>query len=54
MFTVKQIKAWDTTANINGKWVECRPLVGPLIERLRDAWAVLRGNADAIRWPEGQ
>ena len=27
------------------------PFYGGLLDRLRDAWALLRGNAYAIRWP---
>jgi len=37
-----------------GKWVPARPLVGPWRWRLRDAWAVLTGRADAFIWPGGQ
>lgn len=40
---------------INGRWVPARPLNGTfLFEKLRDAWEVFRGRADAFRWPEGQ
>jgi hypothetical protein len=35
-----------------GIWVEDRPLHGSFMERLRDAWAVLRGRADALTWPD--
>ena len=35
-----------------GKWVPARPLVGPFSWRLRDAWEVLRGRADAVKWPD--
>jgi len=43
---------------INGQWVSARPirmrgLLG-LLWRLRDAWAVLTGKADAFLWPMGQ
>ena len=34
-----------------GIWVTARPLVGPFSWRLRDAWAVLTGKADALYWP---
>jgi hypothetical protein len=45
-------------AQINGKWVPARPhsaygLYG-LRRRLRAAWAILRGRAEAFTWPEGQ
>lgn len=36
-----------------GKWVPSKPLPGPLLWRLRDAWAVLRGRAEALYF-EGQ
>jgi len=39
---------------INGKWVPARPLDGPFVWRLKDAWEVLMGRADAFTWPEGQ
>lgn len=37
-----------TTAEIDGHWVIARPLRGPFISRLRDAWLVLIGKADAV------
>lgn len=35
-------------------WVRSVPLpfFGGLFDRLRDAWAVIRGDAYAVRWPE--
>ena len=48
----------STRAQINGKWVPSRPLPGyglyGLRLRLRAAWAVLCGKAEAFTWPEGQ
>ena len=48
----------STQAEINGKWVPARPLPGyglyGLRLRLRAAWAVLCGKAEAFTWPEGQ
>jgi hypothetical protein len=37
-----------------GRWVRAVPLpfYGGLFDRCRDAWAVIRGNAYAVRWPE--
>jgi hypothetical protein len=32
-------------------WIPARPLAGPFLWRLRDAWAVLRDRAVAVRWP---
>jgi len=42
---------------INGRWVSARPLNLASISwknRLKDAWEVLKGRADAVRWPENQ
>lgn len=43
---------------INGKWVPPRPILmdglGGFRLRLKAAWAVLVGRADAFTWPEGQ
>ena len=35
----------------SGVWVSARPLNGPFTYRLRAAWAVLTGKADAFTWP---
>lgn len=42
------------STQIDGQWVPARPWVAPLFWRLRAAWAVLRGKADAVIWPGGQ
>lgn len=42
------------SAQINGRWVPARPMAGPLVCRIRAAWAVLTGRADAFTWSEGQ
>ena len=39
---------------INGKWYPARPIPGPFLWRLHDAWKVLKGEADAITWPGEQ
>jgi len=48
----------STQAEINGKWVPARPepFYGSygLMLKIKDAWAVFRGRADAFTWPEGQ
>lgn len=44
----------DVQGEINGKWVPARPVSGPFRLRLRAAWEVLVGRADAFKWPEGQ
>lgn len=39
------------------KWVPSRPInwkYEGLVERLRNAWKVFIGRADAFTWPEGQ
>lgn len=56
MFTLKYLvtEAPCSQNEINGKWVPARPLPGPFPWRLRDAWEVLRGRADAFTWPENQ
>ena len=42
-------------AQINGKWVPARPLgLGTIVSRLKLAWMVFTGKADAVVWPEGQ
>lgn len=37
---------------MGGQWVPARPEPGPWLWRLRAAWAVLRGRADAFTWPD--
>lgn len=38
----------------DGRYVPSRPIrFGGIINRIRDAWEVLRGRADAVKW-EGQ
>lgn len=44
----------SVSAEINGKWVPLRPISGTAISRVRAAWFVLTGKADAFTWPEGQ
>lgn len=43
-----------TQALINGKWVPARSYPGPLSWRIKGAWMVLTGKADAVIWPAGQ
>lgn len=39
----------------NGEWMPARPLGAPTIgNRLKCAWLVFTGKADALTWPEGQ
>ena len=46
--------AQTTHALINGKWVPARSYPGPLSWRIKGAWMVLTGKADAVIWPAGQ
>ena len=47
----------ENAALVDGRWVPSRPLPAPLVVRLRAAWLVLAGRADAVLWeardPEG-
>lgn len=58
MWTLRQLQDRDMPqANINDKWVPARPenyKFRSLRQRIREAWAVLAGRADAFTWPEGQ
>jgi len=43
------------SAEINGRWVPARPLgFASFSSRVRIAWLVFTGRADALIWPEGQ
>jgi hypothetical protein len=47
----------STQAEINGKWVPARPInykCRSFSEKIKDAWAVFSGKAEAFYWPEGQ
>jgi hypothetical protein len=39
---------------IDGKWEASRPVVPEFGVRLKGAWLVLTGRADAVIWPGGQ
>lgn len=46
------------SAEINGKWVPCRPtgyrgFLG-FRKRIANAWKVITGKADIVTWPKGQ
>ena len=36
--------------NFGGRWLLCRPVGLGVWSRVRDAWAVLTGKADALFW----
>lgn len=55
MWTLKQLYEHDVKANINNKWVPARPIPDTSLKRkLRDAYKVFIGKAEAFTWPEGQ
>ena len=58
MYTMERLCKWvGPSAQINGRWVPCRGenyKYESIWLRLRDAWDVFRGRADAFTWPEGQ
>jgi hypothetical protein len=41
-------------AEIKGVWYPSRPMIDSWLNRLKDAWEVYRGRADAVKWPGGQ
>lgn len=40
-----------TSVKIEGQWYPSRPLRCCFWHRLRDAWYVLAGKCDAVKWP---
>jgi hypothetical protein len=60
MYTLEGLikSAPEYRVEINGKWVPARPeplfYADGFFSRLKDAWKVLKGDADAFTWPEGQ
>lgn len=48
------LSAQQNWAKINGTYVPARPMPPPWNWRLHAAWEVLRGRADAVRWPANQ
>lgn len=61
MYTLDELRSNElgsVSVEINGKWVIARPL--PFFgwwgfkQRVKNAYAVLTGKADAFKWPEGQ
>lgn len=48
---VKQAKNWPQAGLPDGRWVLARPISGTFrFEKLKAAWEVLRGRADALKW----
>lgn len=59
MYTLRELfkTAQENKACINERWVPARPInwkCRTWRERLREAWLVFKGRADAFTWPEGQ
>jgi len=58
MYQLKDLQDRDAPmACIDGKWVPARPInyqCRTLLERLKEAWLVFQGKADAFIWPGGQ
>lgn len=55
IYTLKSLMNQDTLAKLpDGSWQPARPLSPFLQDRIRAAWMVLTGKADAVIWPGGQ
>ena len=51
--TLVELSKANAKREINGRWYPARPLGYPsFMQRLRCAWDVFRGYADAVVWPE--
>jgi len=54
---LRSLQTISDQACINGKWVSARPenyKFRSLTEKIKEAWAVFTGKAEAFKWPEGQ
>lgn len=54
MMRLNAYDLWNNVANLDGRWLPARPLGGaaePLLWRLREAWAVLRGKRHTVVFP---
>lgn len=52
--TVESIRNYNTATEIKGKWIPARPIgLYGLKNRIRCAWYVFTGKADALFW-DGQ
>lgn len=46
---------FDCDTCINGKWMPARPIgLSGFSNRIKLAWMVFTGKADAVKWPGGQ
>jgi hypothetical protein len=54
IYNVDDLKEWDASAEIDGKWVSARPMRMTGLEGLKDrfktAWQVLTGKCDGVKW----
>jgi len=50
IYSSEDIKKWDCSAEINGKWVLARPIQLGWKDRVRTAWEVLCGRCDGLKW----
>ncbi len=53
MYTIEDLvrTANECQARIDGRYVPARPIpFGSWIHRINDAWAVMTGKADAVKW----
>lgn len=58
MYKLEDLKKPDNCqAFINGKWVSARPInykYRTFFTKIKEAYQVFTGKADAFKWPEGQ
>ena len=57
IWKLEQLQRNDTEVCINGRWVPARPINWKhrsLRQRLKEAWAVFVGKAEAFVWPEDE
>lgn len=55
LYNIETMVPFAITCKINNKWVPARPLgLYSLRNRLKLAWMVFTGKADALTWPGGQ
>ena len=47
-------KDWPQAGLKDGRWVLAKPLPGPFLWRLKDAWKVLCGRCEAVYFNSGQ
>lgn len=54
IYTIAQLENWDVHRydEKTGRWIPCRPVPAPWRRRLKAAWLVLTGRADAVVWQE--